>query len=480
MTRIPRALVNGAFKTMRAPQGATRIRRSIQTTSRQLDKEFESVRGMHDSFGMEEAATSWIGQQFSKTVSGFGYEHFNTPMVEQVDVYKKSLGMDSDIVLKEMFHWTDQGEKEVCLRPEGTAGVARAVVQHRLFERGSLKLWYNGPMFRRERPQKGRYRQFRQFGIEHIGPEHPIADAEAIACAWKCLEAIRVTDHCKLLLHTLGDSETRSKYIQQLTEYLTAHKDRLSTASLTRLQANAVLRILDSKDLGDQELLKEGAPKILEHAITDSSRAHFNAVCNGLDVIGIPYEIDHHLVRGLDYYTGMVFEVIGDGLGSSQTAVLAGGRYNDLLHKMGAPRSLPAVGWAAGVDRLRITMTERSNAWKDEAAKIEDCQHKGRIALVLTHDNSSAGTDPVMAAALKAYENAIAVDGISLHILGTGSMKKQLKKAENQLQASASIVIGPREAGTGSFLLKNFRSKSQSEHALNDVQEVLTQLLRSP
>lgn len=307
------------------------------------------VRGTHDLFGEAIRRHRHVIETGRHMAGLYGYEEIATPIFEFTEVFQRSLGDTSDVVTKEMYTFTDRGGDSLTLRPENTAAVARAVVSNGLLQSLPLKLFYAGPMFRYERPQKGRLRQFHQIGIELIGAGEPLGDVEVIAIGAHVLEALGITDKVTLELNTLGDRESRAAYRELLVAYLGAYRDRLSEDSRLRLERNP-MRILDSKDAGDRALIAE-APR-LDESLNQASRDFFQAVKDGLDELGIAYRLNASLVRGLDYYTHTAFEFTTDQLGA-QGAVIAGGRYDGLVEEIGGPAT-PGVGWAAGVERLAL------------------------------------------------------------------------------------------------------------------------------
>lgn len=307
------------------------------------------VRGMHDLFGETIRRHRHVIETGRATAELYGYEEIATPILELTEVFQRTLGDTSDVVTKEMYTFEDRGGDRLTLRPENTAGVARAAISNGMLQSLPLKLFYAGPMFRYERPQKGRLRQFHQIGAELIGAAEPQGDVEVIALGAQILAALGVADRVTLELNTLGDPASRQAYRQELVAYLEGFADRLSQDSRLRLGRNP-MRILDSKDAGDRAIV-EGAPR-LEDSLNEMSRDFFQAVRDGLDELGIAYRLNPRLVRGLDYYTHTAFEFITDQLGA-QGAVIAGGRYDGLVEEIGGPPT-PGVGWAAGVERLAL------------------------------------------------------------------------------------------------------------------------------
>lgn len=292
---------------------------------------------------------AWIEAIAREAFARYNYREVRTPIFEEADLYVRSVGESSDIVRKEMFTFTDRAGRELSLRPEGTAGVVRAYVEHSLDRLAQpVKLWYSGPMFRYERQQKGRYRQHNQIGAEVLGSSDPLVDVEAMALLYSIHQAAGV---CEEVIHVnnLGDLETRERYVPELKGFLEKHRAELDPDSVARLDTNP-LRTFDSKDRNTQALLAE-APRLDEY-LTDEAREHFDAVEAGLDALGIPYVVDGALVRGFDYYTLTVFEAKSGALGA-QDAVGGGGRYNGLVREIGGP-DIPGIGFGSGVERILL------------------------------------------------------------------------------------------------------------------------------
>jgi histidyl-tRNA synthetase len=311
------------------------------------------VRGTHDIVGEDALRHRKVIEIGRAVAARYGYAEVATPIFEFTEVFARTLGETSDVVTKEMYSFTDRGGDALTLRPEYTAGVARAFISGSLGQNLPIKLFCSGPMFRYERPQKGRLRQFHQIDVEVIGAPEPLADVEVIALGAQILRTLGLIEHVTLELNTLGDPDSRRAYRDRLVDYLSAYRQRLSPDSQARLERNP-LRILDSKDPGDREILRR-APT-LDASLNDDSRAFFAGVRAGLDALGIAYVINPLLVRGLDYYTHTAFEFTTDRLGA-QGAVIAGGRYDGLVAAMGGPDT-PGIGWAAGVERLAMLLDE--------------------------------------------------------------------------------------------------------------------------
>ncbi|MGE4219669.1 MAG: histidine--tRNA ligase, partial [Alphaproteobacteria bacterium] len=309
----------------------------------------QPVRGTHDILPKAMRAHRAVVDTARAVVERYGFDEMATPIFEFTQVFRRTLGETSDIVTKEMYTFMDKGGDELTLRPENTAGVARCFISEGLAQSVPLRVFYAGPMFRHERPQKGRLRQFHQVGIELIGAPQPEADVEAIAAGAAVLDALGILPHTELQLNTLGDAESRARYREVLVTYFGDHRDALSEESRDRLARNP-LRILDSKDEGDRRIVA-GAPDFGDY-LNEASRDFFAVVTGGLTALGIAYNRNPRLVRGLDYYSHTAFEFTTTTLGAQGT-VLAGGRYDGLIGMMGGPET-PGVGWAAGVERLAM------------------------------------------------------------------------------------------------------------------------------
>jgi len=375
----------------------------------------------------------------------YGYDEVATPVFEFSEVFERTLGETSDIVTKEMYRFQDRGGDWITLRPEGTAGIARAVISGGLAQEAPLKFFYTGPMFRYERPQKGRLRQFHQIGVELIGVAEPVGDVESIALGAAILDALGLAGKYTAEINTLGSTASRAAYRDKLVAYLSGFRDRLSKDSLDRLERNP-LRILDSKDPGDREVIA-GAPTLPEH-LDDESKNFFAAVRGGLDALGIPYKVSPHLVRGLDYYCHTAFEFTTDALGAQGT-LLAGGRYDGLIATMGGPQ-IPGVGWAAGIERLSMM--------------IDAPVPRRPVAIV-----------PIGAAA-EAKALSLARDlrgrGFAVELGYRGNLKRRLARAD-KLHARAALIMGDDELAKGVATLRDFDSGEQQEIAFAALAERL-------
>jgi len=409
--------------------------------------DLQPVKGTHDLLPEAMRLQRQIEETARQTAELYGYEHMATPIFEFTEVFRRTLGDTSDIVTKEMYTFLTKGGDEVTLRPENTASVARAFISDGLAQHAPLKYFYSGPMFRHERPQKGRLRQFHQFGIELIGIAEPQGDVEIIACGAAILNALDLEGQITLELNTLGDPDSRAAYRAVLVEYFSDHKDDLSDDSRDRLGRNP-LRILDSKDQGDRRLVAD-APVYSDH-LNDQSREFFASVCGGLEALGVPYRINPRLVRGLDYYCHTAFEFTTDALGAQGT-VMAGGRYDGLIAQMGGTPT-PGVGWAAGIERLAMLT-------RNEAVRPRP------VALVPIGEAAEAR-------ALGLAES-LRTAGLRVEMGYGGNVKKRMKFA-NKIHARAAVLIGDDELARDAATVKNLDTGDQHEVGLGDLASVLS------
>ncbi len=389
------------------------------------------VRGTHDLFDATIRRHRHVIETGRTTAGLYGYEEIATPIFEFTEVFQRTLGDTSDVVTKEMYTFEDRAGERLTLRPENTAGVARAAISNGMLQGLPLRLFYAGPMFRYERPQKGRLRQFHQIGVELIGAPEPLGDVEVIAVGAHILKVLGIADRVTLELNTLGDPASRQAYREELVGYLEGFVDRLSEDSRARLARNP-MRILDSKDAGDRAII-EGAPR-LEDSLNEASRDFFRAVREGLDELGIAYRLNPRLVRGLDYYTHTAFEFTTDQLGA-QGAVIAGGRYDGLVEEIGGPPT-PGVGWAAGVERLALL------------AGIEAPRPRP-IAIV------PIGVEAERAARLLAAELRSA--GIAVELAFKGKPGQRMKRAD-RVAARFALSLGDEELASGMVKLRDLDS----------------------
>lgn len=411
-----------------------------------LMSKYQNVRGTRDLLPEVKQIFRQIEETAYKTAKNYSFKEIETPIFEFSDVFHRSLGETSDAVSKETYTFTDRGGDSITLRPEGTAGVVRSFVSEGLAQHLPLKLYYYGPMFRYERPQKGRYRQFYQLGVEVLGLESALADVECLDLAWNILKQIGLENRCILEINTLGDVDSRNSYRQALVEYLTPFKDQLSADSKTRLEKNP-LRILDSKDEGDKKIVAN-AP-LMENYLNESSKKFFSDVISGLETLGIPYKINSKLVRGLDYYCHTVFEFTTTELGA-QSAILSGGRYDGLVEMLSGPKT-PGVGWAAGVDRLADLCTAHIETLRSAPSPI---------AIIGLGDKS-------LIEAMK-ITSALRHQNKYCEIFLTGNFKKKLEKA-NKLGTEKAILIFEQDNGSFEYKLKNFKTSEETAGSITDL-----------
>ncbi len=422
-----------------------------------MSKVIEPLRGVHDVLPSQAAAWQYLESITREVFASYGYEEFRVPIIEQTQLFKRSIGDFTDIVEKEMFSFIDQGEDHITLRPEATAGIARAMISNGLVRDGRLKVWCMGPMFRRERPQAGRYRQFHQIDAEAFGFAGPDIDAEMILLSARLLRRLGLS-RLKLLVNSLGTPEVRAAYREQLGAYFGGHEAALDEDSKRRLKGNP-LRILDSKN-PDMQRLVAGAPSMLE-ALDPESKAHFEALCGHLRGAGIAYDVEPRLVRGLDYYTRTVFEWTTDALGS-QSTVCAGGRYDGLIAQLGGA-STPGIGWAMGQERI-VMLLEK------QAADV--APRRPHVYLVLAGERSE----------LQGFKLAEQVrdawPALRLQVnMGGGSFKAQFKRADKS-GARFALVLGDDELARGVVALKALRQElAQEECPLAEISERLGTLL---
>ena len=402
----------------------------------------QPVRGTHDLLPEENRRQRKVIDTVRAISSLYGFSEIATPIFEKTEVFARTLGDTSDIVTKEMYTFTDKGGDSLTLRPENTAGVARAFISGGLARSLPLKFTYQGPMFRYERPQKGRLRQFHQVGAEILGVEGPQADIEIIALGSHFLEALGVREATTLELNSLGDSESRTAYRDLLVDYFTSHLAKLSEDSRDRLSRNP-LRILDSKDEGDREVIGN-APEIGD-SFNDVSKNHFAAVKAGLDDLGVAYTINPRLVRGLDYYCHTAFEFTTTELGA-QGALVAGGRYDGLVKQMGGPQT-PGTGWAAGVERLAMMIAEPAMTQR-------------YLAVIPAGDAAAA-------MALNVTQK-LRHDGFTVDLGYSGNMKKRMKRANN-LNSVAAIILGEDELAKGVATVRDMETGDQVEVPLSSL-----------
>ncbi len=425
-----------------------------------MAKHIQAIRGMHDLLPEQSPLWQFLEDRVRLVFERYGYREIRTPIVEMTELFRRSIGEVTDIVEKEMYTFEDRNGDSLTLRPEGTAGVVRAGIQNGLFHNQVQRLWYRGPMFRHERPQKGRYRQFHQIGLEAFGLAGPDIDLEVILVTRRLWRALGL-EGLELQLNTLGTAAERAAYRARLVEYLERHRDRLDEESRRRLNSNP-LRILDSKNPDMQELIAQ-APALIDH-LGEESRAHFDGLCRGLEAAGVDYVLNPRLVRGLDYYGLTVFEWVTDRLGAQGT-VCAGGRYDGLVEQLGG-RPTPAVGFAMGVERLVALLEERRD---DLALAAPDAY------LVLVGE-AAARRGMQLAEELRDRLPALRL----VSHCGGGSFKSQFKKADRS-GARLALVLGEDELSRGVVGIKHLREKREQQEApLEQLAGRLAELLGAP
>ncbi|MDD2661290.1 MAG: histidine--tRNA ligase [Methylococcales bacterium] len=411
----------------------------------------QAIRGMHDVLPGQTPLWQYVEQMLREVLSAYGYSEIRLPLVEKTELFKRSIGEVTDIVEKEMYTFDDRNGDSLTLRPEGTAGCLRACLEHGLLHNQVHRLWYYGPMYRHERPQKGRYRQFIQLGVETYGMPGPDIDAELILIMDRLWRSLGIRDKVRLQLNSLGNIAERLAYRETLVGYFQERLDELDEDSLRRLETNP-LRILDTKNPAMQKLIAS-APELMDY-LGDDSLKHFNLLTATLDDLGISYEITTRLVRGLDYYSKTVFEWVTDELGSQGT-VCAGGRYDSLIEQLGGKANF-AVGFAMGIERL-LALIEASGAVP--LARSVD--------VYMIRVGETAEREGLRFAEIIRNE----VPGLKLQVnCGGGSFKSQFKKAD-KIGAEYAIILGDDEVSRGEFSIKPLRSE-QGQQTLSRQQTI--------
>ena len=408
----------------------------------------QPIRGTRDIIGEDQRRQTHVITTARAAAATYGFDEWTTPIFEDTRVFSRTLGDTSDVVTKEMYTFADRGGDSVTLRPENTAGICRALVSNGLTQTLPQKVFYAGPMFRYERPQAGRYRQFTQIGAELIGPAEPLADAEIIALGWHILNRLGIADNVILELNTLGDTPSRDAYRAALVAYFTAHRAALSAESQDRLDRNP-MRILDSKNEADRALIAN-APTI-EPYLTEDAASFYNGVKTNLALLGVPFRENPRIVRGLDYYSHTAFEFVTTSLGAQGT-VMAGGRYDGLVAEMGGPPT-PAVGWAAGVERLAMLLAKAPEAPRP-------------VAIIPMGEAAEAACLPI----LQSLRHA----GIRCEMAYRGNMKRRLERA-NKTNARAAVIIGDDELANNVASVKNLVDGTQDKIGLEALVKYLAQ-----
>ena len=421
-----------------------------------MSKKIQAIRGMSDLLPADSNIWSFLDSTISNLLISYGYKYCRTPNVESTETFSRAIGEVTDIVEKEMYTWKDNNGDSLTLRPEGTAGVVRMMIEHNLPREGIQKVYYNGPMFRHERPQKGRYRQFHQVGAEVFGASDAKIDAELISIThslWKKLGIDAVLE-----INSLGSAESRATYRETLTEYFNDNKDQLDEDSLRRLTTNP-LRILDSKNK-DLESLISSAPKMIDH-LDDDSNNHFNALKKYLDSLNISYNVNPKLVRGLDYYNQTVFEWISNDLGSQGT-ICGGGRYDGLVEKMGG-NPTPAIGFAMGLERIALLIEDKSD---------QLISKRPHLYFASIGDSARIESMILSKKILETLPNITITND-----LGIGNLKSQMKKA-NKSEADFAMILGEEELLEGLISIKPLKGQGvqqsiKLEGIIHHLQEIL-------
>ncbi|MGY8787045.1 MAG: histidine--tRNA ligase [Fidelibacterota bacterium] len=414
--------------------------------------QIRTLKGTHDILPSDSQKWQRLEQIVHKVSQRFGYEEIRTPIFEETRLFSRSVGEDTDIVSKEMYSWEDKNGTSITLRPELTASVVRSYIQHNLGGQAPVqRLYYMGPLFRRERPQKGRQRQFHQFGVEAFGSENPEQDAEIIAIAWHILSECGLSENATLRLNSIGSPLCRTAYREAFTDFIRPNLAQFSETSQTRFETNP-LRILDTKAEHEQKLL-EGAP-IVSDCFTEEDKVHFESVQRFLNAMNIPFLIDEKLVRGLDYYSRTVFEFTSTKLGA-QDALLGGGRYDKLVETLGG-KPTPGIGFASGMERFLIAMGDQTIESKMDIYFV--CLDEAGLSTALSlsnelrHAGFSVISDPLRR-----------------------SLKAQMREA-NKSGARYAIILGETEMETDSVVLKNLEKGEQETVSQKNIKEKLKNL----
>tara|TARA_B100000287_G_scaffold125460_1_gene117590 strand:- start:5098 stop:6351 length:1254 start_codon:yes stop_codon:yes gene_type:complete len=410
-------------------------------------QKLNTVKGTKDHFGHVALSHDRIISKFKRWCEFLNYQKISTPILEHSKVFTKTLGVTSDIISKEMYNFTDQGGDNLVLRPEGTASVVRALISNSLQDQLNKSFYYFGPMFRRERPQSGRLRQFHQVGVEIFGIRNYMDDVRTIILAEKFLESLKIRKKLNLQINTLGTPKCREKYENDLVKFLKSNFSYLSDESKKKTTENP-LRVLDSKDKNDKKVI-ESSPKILDY-LDDESALFFEKIINALNKLKINFELNPFLVRGLDYYNHTTFEYIFSQE-KSQNAILAGGRYDGLVKSLGG-NDLAGVGWAAGIERMLMLHETIDN-------------HKKIISFFSTSSN----LEPKI---LEIYNQINFFENISINIINDGSLKKKMAKA-NKVNSFGCIVIGDDELINKEVVWKNFKDGSQQNVSIKELNDFL-------
>ncbi|MDH2999629.1 histidine--tRNA ligase [Chelonobacter oris] len=409
-----------------------------------MAKTIQAIRGMNDCLPQDTPLWQWLEGTVRRVLTGYGYSEIRMPIVESTPLFKRAIGEVTDVVEKEMFTFEDRDHESLTLRPEGTAGCVRAGIEHGLLYNQEQRLWYMGPMFRYERPQKGRYRQFHQIGVEVFGIAQAEIDAELILMTARLWKALGIDQHVTLQLNSIGSLDARKRYRQALVEFLQPHQAILDEDCKRRLTTNP-LRILDTKNAQIQQLLND-APTLHEY-LDEDAKQHFAQLCAILDQMGIAYEINQKLVRGLDYYNKTVFEWVTTALGAQGT-VCGGGRYDSLVEQLGGHATC-GVGFAMGIERLVLLVQEVNPQLSLPAA----------VDIYIVHHGEQAALQAFNIA--EQLRDACPQKNVMLHCSG-GNFKKQFKRADKS-GAAFAVVIGEEEIQNGQLVVKDLRGRNEQQ-----------------
>ncbi|MDF4433902.1 histidine--tRNA ligase [Vibrio parahaemolyticus] len=422
-----------------------------------MAKTIQAIRGMNDCLPTQSPLWQKLENTVKNVISAYGYNEVRMPIVEETNLFSRAVGEETDVVSKEMYTFDDRNGDSLTLRPEGTAGCVRSCIQNSLINRDEQRLWYMGPMFRHERPQKGRYRQFHQCGVEVFGLNGPDVDAELIMMTARLWRELGIDKHVRLELNSIGSQEDRTDYRTALVAFLEQHIDVLDEDCKRRMHTNP-LRVLDTKNPDIQAILGD-APRLSEY-LGEESKAHFAGLCELLDAAGIEYTVNERLVRGLDYYNRTVFEWITESLGAQGT-VCGGGRYDGLVEQLGG-KPTPAVGFAMGLERLVLML---------ETLELTDVRRSVDVYVV------TAGEGTMMAGMKLAEQLREAISGVRvMNHFGGGNFKKQFKRAD-KVGAVVALVLGENEVADNTVVLKDLVGGEQETYNQAEVAEKIAALI---
>ncbi|EOX4463517.1 histidine--tRNA ligase [Vibrio alginolyticus] len=422
-----------------------------------MAKTIQAIRGMNDCLPTQSPLWQKLENTVKNVISAYGYNEVRMPIVEETNLFSRAVGEETDVVSKEMYTFDDRNGDSLTLRPEGTAGCVRSCIQNSLINRDEQRLWYMGPMFRHERPQKGRYRQFHQCGVEVFGLNGPDVDAELIMMTARLWRELGINEHVRLELNSIGSQEDRADYRTALVAFLEQHIDVLDEDCKRRMHTNP-LRVLDTKNPDVQAILGD-VPRLSDY-LGEESKAHFAGLCELLDAAGIKYTVNERLVRGLDYYNRTVFEWITESLGAQGT-VCGGGRYDGLVEQLGG-KPTPAVGFAMGLERLVLML---------ETLELTDVRRSVDVYVV------TAGEGTMMAGMKLAEQLRESVPGVRvMNHFGGGNFKKQFKRAD-KVGAVVALVLGENEVADNTVVLKDLAGGEQETYNQAEVAEKIAALI---